>query len=209
MACSILVLLVLAHLALRSHDCWQSLEICTLFLRPSCISAWSRFFWSPRALTLVSARGLEGVPESPGVSTPRCTLPTSEGGRRSNARSSAPLATATRVAIAWSRPSEWDPRRQRLRGSPGVSVGRLEPCFLPNAPRSHRFRCRCRGQDQMPLLAPLVHTGVAGSRGRGARFGVAKECTPPAWSADRRVFCRPIFLTHANLLLVGGPDSVA
>ena len=77
-AWSILVLLVLTHLALCSHDCRQfsekctvvahemHLEICTLFLRASCIFqrvqrsnfCASRFFWSPRALTPVSARGL-------------------------------------------------------------------------------------------------------------------------------------------------------
>ena len=58
-ACSTLVLLVLTHLALCSHDCRQSaekctidasvahemhLEICTLFLRASCVfSACSAF----------------------------------------------------------------------------------------------------------------------------------------------------------------------
>ena len=80
-ACSILVLLVWTHFALCSHDCWlfsrkytvdasvahdMHLEICTLFLRASCIfqhlqrSNFLResIFWSPRALTLVSARGL-------------------------------------------------------------------------------------------------------------------------------------------------------
>ena len=76
-ACSLLVLLVLTHLALCSHDCRQSadrcfscsrvdLEICTLFSTCSLyFSAFSTFeilreliFWSPRALTGVSVRGL-------------------------------------------------------------------------------------------------------------------------------------------------------
>ena len=77
-ACSILVLLVLTHLVLCSHDCRHfsekctvdasvahdlHLEICALFLRVSCFfqhfqrSTFLResIFWSPRALTPVSA----------------------------------------------------------------------------------------------------------------------------------------------------------
>ena len=81
-ACSILVLLVLTHLALCSHDCRQSGEKysrcfgCSRdalgnlnIISPSLLylSACSAFeflresiFWRPRALTPVSARGLEG-----------------------------------------------------------------------------------------------------------------------------------------------------
>ena len=35
----------------------------------------------------------------------------------------------------------------RLRGSTAMSAG--NPCFLPNAPPSHRFRRRCTCQDHM------------------------------------------------------------